>query len=407
MARLIYKQRCNAPGKPKTSQNNRNHLNYIAKRPGVMKNEGQEHGLFGKLGEMGAESEIRDLDAALSRVIEKSKAHTNIYRAILSFSEEDALLLGLDERAAWESLVAPNMDIIARGMDIPLHRLEWAASVHAEQGHPHAHILFWDREQGVKDYFTQPERVNDIRKKLTKSVFSEQFAELYAEKSALEEAIREASGDLLGDTKDYIDSVSAKQFASYKEDLAALLWSVNPGRFAGRYGKPKDDALNATAAKLFEVSDAVPRRGRLAYGYMPPDVKKMLDELSQIVIESYTPSRRAFADYLKTAADISRMYSDNPLRHDEARRKAEERVMKMIGNKLLDAVKLIREKELEAASEQQRREMAFGLVTEVFSILSRCGQQEQARHHQYRSELSKAAKIEYAKRMESKGLDWE
>lgn len=200
-----------------------------------------------------------------------------------------------------------------------MHRLEWVASVHGDEKHPHAHILFWNREQDVKDYFTRPERVDHIRKELTKSVFCEQFVELYAEKSMYEEAIREASADLLGDAKDYIDGVSAKNFERYKEDLAALLWSVNPGNFAGRYGMPKDEALNMIAAKLFEISESVPRRGRLAYGYMPPEVKGMLDELSRSMIESHTPSCRAFANYLKIAAEISRMYSDNPDHHAEAR----------------------------------------------------------------------------------------
>lgn len=92
--------------------------------------------------------------------------------------------------------------------------------------------------------------------------------------------------------------------------------------------------------------------------------------------------------------------------------------MKLLSNRILEAVRLIREKEFEAQTEQARRDtskrflcpdrgMAFDLIMEVFSILSRCGQQEQARLHHYHSELSQAAKIEYAKEMESKGLDWE
>lgn len=408
MSRLIYKQRCNAPGKSKTPMLNRNHLNYIANRPGSMKNQGQEHGLFGKLDGMDETGDIKDLDAALDRITEVSNRHTNVYKAVLSITEEDALMLGLDRRGAWERLLESNMDSIARGMEIPLHRLEWTASVHQENRHPHAHIMFWDREQGVKGYFTQPQRVNAIRGELLKSVFAEQFAGLYAEKTRTEGVLREEGSEMLDDMESFIGGMSAKEFEKYRDKLSTLSPSYNIGALTGRHGTPSDEALHAVSKQLFDLAAIVPRRGRLAYGYIPPDVKQRLDDMAKTIMNAHAPSRRAYAGYLKTAADISRMYTGDAAKHEEARRKAEERILKMLGNKLLDAIKVIREKENDLQGEQLRRDMMLDLAVEFFSLLSRTNQQEQAKLKQYKSgELSKAAKIELARRTESKGLDWD
>ena len=50
MSIILYKQRFSQPNYKDTPACNYAHVRYIARRRGVIKNEGLAHGLFGKLG---------------------------------------------------------------------------------------------------------------------------------------------------------------------------------------------------------------------------------------------------------------------------------------------------------------------------------------------------------------------
>jgi hypothetical protein len=124
-------------------------MEYIGRRPGVVLNEGVKHGLFGTVDGKKAE-EVKSL-RELSRYIEaKTKAGTIAYRAVISLTEADAMRLGYDEPAKWRELVRARMPDMCEKIGIPLHNLEYTAAIHRDKGHPHVHILFWDKEQDIK-----------------------------------------------------------------------------------------------------------------------------------------------------------------------------------------------------------------------------------------------------------------
>jgi hypothetical protein len=134
MSRLIYKQRCKSPYDRETPAKNMRHIEYIATKGEAVKDAECGHALFGKLAGMEESGTLSDLKSVMRYVRKKSAQRTNIYRSILSFSEADAIKLGLvGNRAAWDRLINQHLPIIADAMNIPLSRLEWTAAIHMKR----------------------------------------------------------------------------------------------------------------------------------------------------------------------------------------------------------------------------------------------------------------------------------
>ena len=146
MSILIYKQRHRHPNQKKTPKCNYAHIGYIATRPGAVKNEGMRHGLFGKL-EPGEVREFSTWQEAARLVRELSCRRVNMYRGIISFSPETAAELGLTDRKAWEDYMERHILTLAKYNGIRVQNLQWVAAHHNERGHPHIHVVFWDKNQ--------------------------------------------------------------------------------------------------------------------------------------------------------------------------------------------------------------------------------------------------------------------
>ena len=81
---LVYKQRFQNPNYKSTASKNYAHIRYIATRPRVAKNEGMNHGLFGKLAP-GPVKEFANWRDISRLVYQNSKQHITMYRSVVSF----------------------------------------------------------------------------------------------------------------------------------------------------------------------------------------------------------------------------------------------------------------------------------------------------------------------------------
>lgn len=161
MSILIYKQRHRHPNYKKTPKGNYAHIGYIATRPGAVKNEGMRHGLFGKL-EPGVVKEFDTWQEAARLVRELSYRRVNMYRGIISFSPETAAELGLSDHKAWEDYIDRHILTLAKFNGIRVQDLQWVAAHHNEKGHPHIHVVFWNKHQRTMVPFVHPS-IPDIR----------------------------------------------------------------------------------------------------------------------------------------------------------------------------------------------------------------------------------------------------
>ena len=118
-----------------------------------------------------------------------SNHNVKIIKTIISLREEDAVYKGLTSKEAWKSILKDRIRGIAEEYNIEFQNLEWVASYHMEKGHPHAHLVFWDKSE--LDNYKKRTFVNfkNIKKNIAKGIFKEELDELYDEQNKLKKDI--------------------------------------------------------------------------------------------------------------------------------------------------------------------------------------------------------------------------
>jgi hypothetical protein len=147
---------------------------------------------------------------------------------------------------------------------------------------------------------------------------------------------------------------------------------------------------------------------------MPEAVKEKINQAALRIINTSAACRSNYIKYIDTSEEIRKIYSDNPDSLKEAKEYAETVVLKSVGNKILKAVKqlILLEQETEGKEWEKNRgnyetQAADELVMSIALMLSRGISSNNSKFGRLKSgELSKQAKIELAKKLESKALDW-
>ena len=255
------------------------HARYMADRPG-------SEGLFGP---SGAVLDGPAIDAELAR-------HTGpVWRLIVSVHEDDVRSMGgaLLRRPAWEDAARAVLPRMAQEMGIPADSLRWSAAMHRKQGHPHVHVLVWSADPSKG--FLSKQGLAAARRAWAHELYGPERDRLGKEKSALRQEITATSRLLLART-----------------DAAEL------------------------GAQLAAISQTLPGHGRLAYAFMPGDVKAKLDATADWLLRR--PELAAQAKrYGDIAAELATHYSTDPARHAEAREKALQDIRQRMASGVLKA----------------------------------------------------------------------
>ena len=203
MSILIYKQRHRHPNYKKTPKGNYAHIGYIATRPGAVKNEGVRHGLFGKLEPGAAVKEFDTWQEAARLVRELSYRRVNMYRGIISFSPETAAELGLSDHKAWEDYIDRHILTLAKFNGIRVQDLQWVAAHHNEKGHPHIHVVFWNKHQRTMVPFVHPSIPDKIRKQLIRDTFAERIKAYCEDKQQAKEHLSAITDEMIDEFEKY------------------------------------------------------------------------------------------------------------------------------------------------------------------------------------------------------------
>lgn len=191
MSKVIFKLKFQSPNFKNTKMNNMYHLLYIGTREGVALNDDmrefednhnksnndeymkyianrpRSHGLFSK----------ENIKVDLKSVAETMKNYNGyVYRGIISLRENEAIEKGFDKKENWENLIRDKMLHISKQLNIPYNKLEWVGAFHRESGHPHVHLMMWNKEAEVRNIGAIPKKnIESIRKELTKEIFKNEF----------------------------------------------------------------------------------------------------------------------------------------------------------------------------------------------------------------------------------------
>lgn len=404
-APIISKIRVYNSNKKHQPIKNKAHVNYIGKRIGVMMNDEMAHGLFGKVGDM-SYGDIKNIDKVSNYVLDKSDKGTHIYRGLISLKEDDTIRLGYQNRETWEEMLFENIFVIGEKIGIPPSRLEFVSAVHMDLGHPHLHYDLWDKEQDVKAPFIHPKISNDIRIHLTKSIYEDDLQVLYKQKNHARDVLTGNADDYFKDFFLPIKDMTDKEFISYKKLLAQSPDIANGHLMNNKFS---DSYIDEIALEILELRDKLPKTGRLTYQFLEPELKEEIEVIVKRLINTNEDFRREFDKYVDASGSITSLYTTDEKRIKQSKEKAEDEIIKRLSNRLLSRIKEVNVEKWKADKHKQvMRENTISIILDLSQFLSRLTEANENKAYTEHRELSKQAKIEYAKSQEhASSIDWD
>ena len=369
-----------------------------------MKNEGQKHGLFGNIYDKNTLEVNHKIKDVMELVRQKSNEKKNIFRAVISFSPENAALKVGEPvtKEAWQELVKQNIEIIAKGNNIKMSNLRWVAAAHDTPNHPHVHIVFWDDSQEIQKNYVHENIPNRIREKLIKNIYEDELREFYENKSQMDIRMKDVTSQMTQEFEAYMSGLTSYEYSQLISEGFNI--EENPDKHMCKF----------LAKRLFEIRMEVPR-GSLKFEYLKPDVKDKLIQLVRELVDMNDGFQEAISDLVQSKLDTAKMYSTDEIHLDSLYDKYEKEAEKVIANKLLQLTKQFSAKEWDIKNEefnqQLREQMTEKMVTDVFASLARLTKQSRkdyiSRRKVIGGGLSKQARKEKAKEYESTGWDIE
>jgi len=215
--------------------NRQNFVGYMAMRPGVEKRG--SHGLFNE----------KDEPIILNQAANEIAEHKgNVWSHVVSLRREDAVRLGFDNSDAWRELVKRHISDIAKAQRIPLCNLKWYAAYHDTTHHPHIHLLVYSTNP--KQGFLTTKGIDQIRSAFANDIFHDDLQSIYQEQTL---------------SRDELKAVSKTEFES-------IVRKIHQGGF-------DNSQLENLILKLnYQLQNV---RGKKVYGYLPPDVKKTVNNI--------------------------------------------------------------------------------------------------------------------------------
>lgn len=421
---IIFKEIKHDKRKEKSIQAhiNRLHVDYIATRSGTDL-AGNEHGLFGYI-KNSSQIEGMKLTEITSHVRTVSNQNIDIIKTIISLREEEAISKGFTTQEEWKYLLQDRIREIGNQYKIDFHNLEWVASFHAEKGHPHCHLVFWDISQGVEGKKKPYIHYNKIKGAIAKGVFGDELEVLYDVKN-------QAKGNISEDFKSFSKEFKEEQKLALeiKEEMPNI---YNNPVINFKFGK---STIEKITNNLEEIRQ---KHKNYKYQNQTKEVKELLDKTSKIVLASSRECFNTFNQYIDTELKIKEiLYQANKEPTiKNARSKAEQFMMAKIGNQIL---KYLKEEEFEKnqieyqikkeeyLEEKKIREQEYfedemsylaiqqrnntcRLISDVYFLLNDEEISNSARYdiikHKY-SILSKQAKKEkWLEKRNSSGIEW-
>ncbi len=220
----------------------RNHVEYIATRPGTVINTEIGHGLFGNIYQENGEPldpEKMKLEDIKKRVVNMSRKGFNIYKTVFSMTEEDTLRYGTDKER-WKEALNKRINEIARASNIPPESIEWTASFHSKNGKPHCHLVYWNKDENIELNKKPFIKFKDIRKSISKEIFKEELEKIY---------------DIKNVSKKEISNMTKEELQKYKDSLKEKL--KNPDLTFNEVDTLKEENLIKQCSNELKIGDTL------------------------------------------------------------------------------------------------------------------------------------------------------
>ncbi len=220
---------------------NKTYLDYMGTRPRVEKHGA--HGLF-------SDDDSIDLDVERENL---NRHKGRVHSLIFSLTREDAESTGFNCAERWRSLMRTQKFELAKQFKISPENLRWYGAFHNEPTHPHVHVLLYSTDS-TDDLFITQRGLMNIKSACATEVFRHELDGIYAEQTKQRDELTKIARD----------------------EIAELVQRIQNGT-----------CDNQKLVRLMnELSDKLKNaKGRKAYGFLPPELKSLVNEITDTLAE--------------------------------------------------------------------------------------------------------------------------
>ena len=244
-----------------------NFIDYVSNRPGVKKLG--EHGLWNAHGKV----------PVLAEVMREVADHPgNVWTPVVSIRREDAERLHFTSAEKWRNVVMDVLPDIAKGYKISLENLQWYAALHEKEKGYHIHMVIYS--SNPKQGYLNKQGIRSVRSAFTTHMFKEELQCLYAKQT-------EARNTLQADAH---------------IQMQKLIYQMEHGEIRN---EKVEKLITELSERLQETS------GRKVYGYLPPRVKRIVDEIVDELAKDERVAQ-AYEMWQQMRDEVCRSYSNTP-----------------------------------------------------------------------------------------------
>lgn len=261
------------------------YVKYIDERP-------KSHGLFDEEG----------IANPLEIQKEVGECKGYVWRSIVSLKEEDAKKIGYTNKEEWQNMLRKKVPDMANEMGIRTTNLRWAAAVHMESGHPHAHVIFWEKTPERMLGVVNKKTLDSIRKSYTDEIFEEERVQLLNEKDSMRDLLRDLAKNDIGQAARLIKEVSESGV-----ELSIFMKELNQEGLAPRLYTEDEQKM---AEQLLALAVKLPGKGRTAFKFMPDNIKQETMDIADFILKQPTLAA-SLAKNLNAVEGLTRLYTSN------------------------------------------------------------------------------------------------
>ena len=243
-----------------------NYLDYVSHRPGVELRG--EHGLWTSGGK------VENLSEAVREVAEHPG---NVWTPVVAIRRQDAERLGYDNAENWRALVNASLCDIAKGYKIHPDHLRWYAAFHEKEKSVHIHMVVFSSDP--KEGYLTPDGIRQVKSVFARRIFQQDLMHIYEQKTAYRNQLQQNAA----------------------EAMQELIRQMRDGSLEN---PQLEDQIEALARRLRTV------RGKKVYGYLPPEVKLMVDGIVDALAADERVTK-AYDLWNEMRESICRTYSEN------------------------------------------------------------------------------------------------
>ena len=268
------------------------HAKYMIERPG-------------SLGGFGPTQAIPDPNA-IAHLFEHHDGP--IWRCFVSVKEEDARAMGggLLTRKTWEESARRQLPKMAQALGIQPDNLDWIAAVHRKDGHPHIHLLLWEKAPTRERGKWSPSELKQIKQHWIRDLYAPLRDQAITAKNVARQSVVNATREALDTPMVFLPKSDREIFRQH----------------------------------LQAVRDQLPDSGSLRYAYLPAPAKSAVDQAADWLLAHVDPIKTSADQYIESARQLAQLYQDTAVSTaaDHARQDLRERMARSIidGAKHLD-----------------------------------------------------------------------